>query len=366
MILGSSPFFMSFFHYILIDFLFLPFIVILPVLLATAFFTLAERKLMASIQRRSGPGIVGFWGVLQPIADGLKLLTKEGLIPSTSLKIFWHLSPFASLLCCFMGWFVINFNLTSLGSTLNYGVIFIFLWASLNVYWIFLAGWFTRSHYSVLGSLRGISQLISYELLLGLLIQPICFLSGSLNIDYIIQAQFLSSWFCFFLLPCACFYFICLLAETNRIPFDLLEAEAELVGGYYTEFGSFWFASFFLSEYGNMLLGCSLYVSLFFGGGYVYSINLNQNNIFFDIFYDGVFVLKILFFIFLLIYLRANLPRYRFDHIMLIGWKVILPILLCLVYTLLGFLLLFESYNIIQMPMLNSKYLYIFTNSSVF
>ena len=289
---------MFYFLYIWIDFLFLPFIVILPVLIATAFFTLAERKIMASIQRRSGPGIIGFWGVLQPIADGLKLLTKESIVPTTSVSLFWYISPFASLLCCFMGWFVINTNLNSLCSTLNYGIIYFFLWSSLNVYWIFLAGWFTRSHYSVLGALRGISQLISYELLLGLLIQPICFLAGSLNIDYIIQTQYFSTCFLFPLLPCALFYFICLLAETNRIPFDLLEAEAELVGGYYTEFGSFWFASFFLSEYGNMLLGCSLYISLFGGGGNFFNLNLNNHFFYFDFFYDSFFFLKH-FFLFL-------------------------------------------------------------------
>lgn len=357
---------MVLFIYIWIDFLFLPFIVILPVLIATAFFTLAERKLMASIQRRSGPGIIGFWGVLQPIADGLKLLTKESIMPATSFKVFWHISPFASLLCCFMGWFIINSNLNNLGSTLNYGIIYVFLWASLNVYWIFLAGWFTRSHYSVLGALRGISQLISYELLLGLLIQPICFLAGSLNIDYIVQAQYLSNWFMFFLFPCSIFYFICLLAETNRIPFDLLEAEAELVGGYYTEFGSFWFASFFLSEYGNMLLGCSLYVSFFLGGGFFFNLNMNQFNFFFDILYDGIFFLKTLCLIFLLIYLRANLPRYRFDQIMLIGWKILLPLTLSLVYMLIGILLFFECFNIIQVPCLNQKSMYLLINSSIF
>lgn len=294
------------------------------------------------------------------------LLLLQIIMPNTSVKIFWHLSPFASLFCCFMGWFVISINLNTLSSILNYGIIYSFVWASLNVYWIFLAGWFTRSHYSVLGALRGISQLISYELLLGLLIQPICLLAGSLNIDYIIQAQYLSSCFGFFLLPCAFFYFICLLAETNRIPFDLLEAEAELVGGYYTEFGSFWFASFFLSEYGNMLLGCSLYVSFFWGGGSFFNYNFNESIIFFDIFYDGIFFFKTLCFVFLLIFLRANLPRYRFDQIMLIGWKVLLPLTLSFVYLFLGLILWFHCFNILQIPFLNQNYLYVFCNSTSF
>ncbi len=142
----------------------------------------------------------------------VRFLSRKGslllqiIMPNTSLKIFWHLSPFASLLCCFMGWFIISVNLNTLSSILNYGIIYFFLWASLNVYWIFLAGWFTRSHYSVLGALRGISQLISYELLLGLLIQPICLLAGSLNIDYIIQAQYLSSSFFFFFYLCVFFF----------------------------------------------------------------------------------------------------------------------------------------------------------------
>jgi len=321
---------------------------------------------MASVQRRTGPGIIGFWGVLQPIADGLKLLTKESIMPLTSVKIIWHVSPFASLLCCFMGWFIININLNILGSTLNYGVIYFFLWSTLNVYWIFLAGWFTRSHYSVLGALRGISQLISYELLLGLLIQPICFLAGSLNVDIIIQAQFLSSWFIFSLLPCGLFYFICLLAETNRIPFDLLEAEAELVGGYYTEFGSFWFASFFLSEYGNMLLGCSLYVSFFLGGGNSFNFCLDYDSFFFDVFYEGIFFFKTLVLVFLLIYFRANLPRYRFDQVMLIGWKILLPVMLSFLYMYLGILLYLNCNNLVQLPCLEEKYLYLLTNSSNF
>jgi len=335
----------------LLDKLVLPFIVVLPVLIATAYFTLAERKVLASIQRRVGPTTTGIWGVLQPIADGVKLLTKENLVPSNVNKIIWNFSPFASLAFSFIGWYVINPNLNFILSSLNYGILFIFIISSFNIYWIFLAGWFSKSQYGVLGSLRSISQLLSYELSLSLLILPVILLSGTLNITHIIYMQQITTWFFLPLLPCAILYFICLLAETNRIPFDLLEAEAELVAGYYTEFSGFWFASFFLSEYGNMLLMSSFYVSIFAGGG-----DFFLQNFFPYIFIDFFFYLKVIFLVFVFIFLRANLPRFRFDQLMIIGWKIFLPLILGFIFFYLGLILLLHNNNYVQLPAVTNAY----------
>jgi len=342
---------------ILIDKIVLPFIVVLPVLIATAFFTLAERKVLASVQRRLGPTTTGMWGVLQPIADGVKLLTKENLLPSNSNKIIWHFSPFASLWCSFIGWYIINSNYNLIVSTLNYGVLFTLVISSLNIYWIFLAGWFGRSQYGVLGSLRAISQLLSYELALSLLILPIVLFSTSLNYTYITYMQLLSVSFFFPLLPCAILYFICVLAETNRIPFDLLEAEAELVAGYYTEFSGFWFASFFLSEYGNMLLMSSVYVTVFLNGG-----ALGSYSIFIDLF----FYLKVICIVFVFIFLRANLPRFRFDQLMLLGWKILLPVILGLLFLYIGIFLIFDINNFVQIPFFVDPYINVLNNSTYF
>ena len=235
-------------------------------------------------------------------------------------------------------------------------MLFTFIISSFNVYWIFLAGWFGRSQYGVLGSLRSISQLLSYELTLSLLIIPLIIFSNSLNYNYIIYIQTISVWFIYPLLPCGILYFVCILAETNRIPFDLLEAEAELVAGYYTEFSGFWFASFFLSEYGNILLMASIYTCLFLGGG----------DFFLFCFLDFFFYLKVVFFIFIFIFLRANLPRFRFDQLMVIGWKIFLPFILSLSFFYLGFSLFFNLSNWPQIPYLTSPYLQLLNNTSFY
>ena len=345
---------MSFF---LIDKIILPFIVILPVLIATAYFTLAERKILASIQRRVGPTTTGMWGILQPIADGIKLISKENCVPSNSNKIIWNISPFASLWCSFVGWYIINTNYDIIISNMNYGVLFTLIISSLNVYWIFLAGWFGKSQYGVLGALRAISQLLSYELALSLLILPIILFSTSLNYINIINNQLLTTSLIFPLLPCAFLYLICILAETNRIPFDLLEAEAELVAGYYTEFSGFWFASFFLSEYNNMLLMSSIYVTFFFSGNF-----LNLSFFFIDLY----FYIKVIFIVFIFIFLRANLPRFRFDQLMVIGWKLLLPLIISMLFFYLGFFLFFNSNNYIQIPYFTTPYLNIASISTYF
>lgn len=342
---------MNFAHLNLLDKIILPFIVVLPVLIATAYFTLAERKVLASVQRRIGPTTTGIWGVLQPIADGVKLLTKENLIPSNVNKIVWNFSPFASLWCSFFGWYVINPNSNLILSSLNYGILFTFIISSLNVYWIFLAGWFGKSQYGVLGSLRSISQLLSYELALSLLVLPIILLAGSLNYSYIVFTQQIAGWFIIPLLPCGILYFICVLAETNRIPFDLLEAEAELVAGYYTEFSGFWFASFFLSEYGNMLLMSSVFTTMFLGGNDFFFMNYLPY-----FFSDLFFYIKVIFLVFIFIFLRANLPRFRFDQLMIIGWKIFLPIILSFILFYLGLILILNNNNYIELPYLTNPY----------
>lgn len=350
------------FNFFLIDKIILPFIVVLPVLIATAYFTLAERKILASVQRRIGPTTTGIWGVLQPIADGVKLLTKENLVPSNANKIIWHFSPFASLLCSFLGWYIINANYEIIISSLNYGILFTFIISSINVYWIFLAGWFGRSQFGVLGALRSIAQLLSYELALSLLLLPVVLFTGSLNYNFIVYIQTISTWLILPLLPCGILYFICILAETNRIPFDLLEAEAELVAGYYTEFSGFWFASFFLSEYGNILLMASVYVCIFFGGGQFFSGNFNL----FSIFIDIIFYFKVIILIFIFIFLRANLPRFRFDQLMIIGWKIFLPLILSLLFFYLGIIIFSSSSNLLQVPYMTNPYIFILTNNTIY
>lgn len=347
------------FNISIIDYIINPFTVVLPVLVATAFFTLAERKVLASVQRRVGPMNVGFLGVLQPIADGLKLLTKSYIIPANSNKLIWQFVPYFSLWFSFIGWYVINSNFYYIYSSLNYSLIFLFIISSLNVYWIFLAGWFGRSQYGVLGAVRSISQLISYELVISMSLVPVALLSGSLNLNYIVNSQIMSCWFIFPLLPAAILYFICLLAETNRIPFDLLEAEAELVAGYYTEYGGFWFASFFLSEYGNMLLLSSLFSSLFLGGG-----DSPLRNLLPLLFIDLIFYFKTMTLIFIIIFLRANLPRFRFDQLMFIGWKVFIPVSLSFIFFYVGLSLFLSITYESQLPFVGSVYNTVFTLSN--
>jgi NADH-quinone oxidoreductase subunit H len=334
---------------------------IVCILVAVAYFTLAERKVMASIQRRRGPNVVGFWGLLQPIADGLKLVVKELVVPARSNSRIFVLSPLFILVLSFVSWSVIPFGVTDIVETLNYdvistsilkkdgiftpfkrdirnflpwsnfaefstianisyGILFILAISSLNVYGIILGGWSSNSKYAFLGALRSAAQMISYEVSLGLVILPVIMLSGSLNFVDIVVAQERTGWYFIPLLPCAIIFIISMIAETNRAPFDLPEAEAELVAGYNVEYSSFTFAMFFLGEYSNMLLMATLATILFFGGWYA------PFSFFSFIPMSIVFAIKILFFCFLFILVRATLPRYRYDQLMDIGWKIFLPI----------------------------------------
>lgn len=322
---------------------------IIFLLVAVAYFTLAERKVMAAIQRRKGPNVVGIWGLLQPLADGAKLVFKELLIPTRSDSYIFLMAPIMILILSMINWSLIPSNIdiaintittnafsnnlnTNTVSDISYGLLMILAISGFNVYGIIIAGWSSNSKYAFLGALRSAAQMISYEVSLGLLLLPVILLAGSLNLTDIVMAQANTCWFVLPLLPCAIMFFISMLAETNRAPFDLPEAEAELVAGYNVEYSSIIFAMFFLGEYTNMLLMATIIVLLFFGG-WLPMLPLVG-------FIPGFwFSLKVIIFCFLYILVRAALPRYRYDQLMDIGWKLFLPLSLGYLVLIVGLLL---------------------------
>jgi NADH-quinone oxidoreductase subunit H len=302
---------------------------IVPLLLTIAFYTIGERKAMGAIQRRKGPNVVGFWGLLQPIADGLKLIIKEIIIPRKSDTPIYLIAPLLTFWLSLLNWAVVPFNLGNCFADINLGVLYLLALSGLGLYGVILSGWASNSKYSLLGGLRAAAQMISYEISISLCILPVIILTGSLNLTNIVFFQTNYGWNIFILFPIALMLFISILAETNRAPFDLPEAEAEIVAGYNLEYSGFLFAMFFLGEYGNMILMSALMVILFFGG---WSSFLLWDFIFGEL----VFAIKTVAIAFLFILVRAILPRYRFDQLMQIGWKVILPLGL-------GFLTFFSS-----------------------
>lgn len=317
---------------------------ILPLLIAVAYFTLIERQVLAAIQRRQGPNIVGFFGLLQPLADGLKLFLKETILPKSSNILIFILAPVFTFALALASWTVIPFGNGFALSNLNLGLLYIFMISSLSVHSVIMAGWSSNSKYAFLGALRSAAQMISYEVSMGITIVSVILLSGSLNLNDIVIAQ-QNLWYCIPLFPMFIIFFICSLAETNRHPFDLPEAEAELVSGYNVEYSGMSFALFFLAEYSNIILMCSLNVILFFGGWFpllnIFPLNLIPGVIW--------FALKTLFFIFLFILVRGTLPRYRYDQLMRLGWKVFLPISLSFLLVLASILLSFNNFiNIIK------------------
>ena len=251
------------YYYSYFDFVVYSLLTLVPLLIAIAFFTLIERKVMASIQRRKGPNVVGIWGFLQPFADALKLVVKEIIIPNRANKFLFIFGPAITLFLSFFGWIVISFDLYSLIWNLNSSLLYVFVVSSLGVYGILLSGWASNSKYALMGSLRSVSQMISYEVSISLILIPIILLSSSLNLNKIMFMQLKTVWFLFPLFPIVIIFFISILAETNRVPFDLPEAEAELVAGYNVEYSGITFASFFLGEYANILLMSSLFVIFF-------------------------------------------------------------------------------------------------------
>ena len=312
-------------------------VIIIPLLISVAYFTLAERKIMGSIQRRKGPNVIGFLGLLQPLSDGLKLFTKETILPSNSNIILFIISPIITFVLSLISWVVIPFSNTSVISDFNIGLIYLLVISSLSVYGILLAGWSSNSKYSFLGSIRSAAQMISYEVSIGFIILNVVLCANSFNLSTIIYAQ-KNVWFILPLFPMFLMFCVSMLAETNRHPFDLPEAEAELVSGYNVEYSAMTFALFFLGEYANMLLMSSLLVILFFGGWLP----------FFEFFpfnylpYSFWFSLKILFGVFFFILTRAALPRYRYDQLMYIGWKCFLPISIGYLIFTCGILLSFN------------------------
>jgi len=304
---------------------------ILPLLIAVAYFTLIERQILSHIQRRQGPNIVGFYGLLQPLADGIKLLLKESILPRSSNLMIFIFAPIFTFALALAGWAVMPFGEGLVLSDINIGILYIFAVSSLGVHSVIMAGWSSNSKYAFLGALRSAAQMISYEISLGVTMLSIILCANSLNLSDIVIGQN-NNWYCIALFPMFILFFICTLAETNRHPFDLPEAEAELVSGYNVEYSAMGFALFFLAEYSNIILMCML-SALFFLGGWYPLFNLT--------FIPGVLwlALKSLIFIYMFIIVRGILPRYRYDQLMRLGWKVFLPISLGFFFVLSTFLI---------------------------
>jgi NADH-quinone oxidoreductase subunit H len=314
-------------------------IIVVPLLIAVAYFTLAERKVIASIQRRRGPNVVGMWGLLQPLADGLKLLVKESVLPSNANLLIFIIAPVLTFLLSLLGWAVIPFGHGMVLSDLNVGLLYIFAVSSLGVYGIITSGWSSNSKYAFLGALRSAAQMVSYEVSIGLIIISVLLCAGSLNLSKIIIAQE-SIWYIVPLFPVFIMFFISALAETNRAPFDLPEAEAELVAGYFTEYSAMGFALFFLGEYANILMMCAL-CSILFLGGWLPPFNILPFTLIPGPLWFGI---KISAMAFLFIWVRAAYPRYRYDQLMRLGWKVFLPLSLAWVLFTAGILVGFDWY----------------------
>jgi len=323
------PFFDILKHIVYVILHYLPFFV--GLLISIAFYTLAERKIMAAMQRRTGPNVVGFLGILQPFSDGLKLVLKEFFQPRyAEKKLFW-IGPFLMLVVSFISWLVIPFS--DNGPIFEFHLSLIFLYAinSLGVYGIILSGWSSNSKYAFLGALRSSAQMISYEISLGFIFLLIGCAAGSYNLTDICFAQHQTISFFFPLFPVFLIFYVTVLAETNRIPFDLPEAEAELVAGYNTEYSSMGFTLFFLAEYSNMLLMSFLIVICFFKG-------------WFGMFGLFSYFLKVIFFAVSLIWVRATLPRYRYDQLMSLGWKTFLPIILSYFLFFISFMFYMDAF----------------------
>ena len=296
-------------------------LIVVPLLLFIAYLTYFERKVIGAIQLRKGPNVVGPFGLFQPIADGIKLLTKETIFPENSNKLIFIFSPILTFTLALIGWAVIPIDYKIVLADINVGVMYIFAVSSLGVYGIIMAGWASNSRYAFLGALRSAAQMISYEVSIGLIIISVLITSGSLNLTEIVMKQ-QNMWYVIPHFPMFIIFFISTLAETNRAPFDLPEAESELVAGYNVEYSSMSFGLFFLGEYGNMILMSSMSTILFLGGWLPpFDISFFEN-------IPGFiwFLLKVTFLLFLFLWVRATLPRYRYDQLMRLGWKVFLPL----------------------------------------
>lgn len=316
-------------------------VVILPVMLSIAYTTLAERKVMGSMQRRLGPNIVGYYGLLQPFADALKLIVKETIIPSQSNKILFFLGPTIALVFALLGWGLIPYGPGITICDFELGILYSLAISSVGVYGILVGGWASNSKYALVGSLRSTAQLISYELILTSIVFVVVFLSGTLNFTQLIESQH-SIWYCIPLFPLFIIYFIGALAETNRAPFDLPEAESELVAGFMTEYSAAIFVFYFLAEYGNIILISTLSV-IFFLGGYLLPIPSLFPPVLQGFFYGISLGIKVSLLIFFFIWVRASFPRIRYDQLLTFCWTILLPFLFAWIFFIAAILYSFNS-----------------------
>ena len=294
---------------------------LIPVLTAVAMIVWLDRRVWAFVQKRKGPNVVGPFGLFQSLADALKYIFKEIIIPASSNKIIFILAPIVTMTLALISWAVIPFSENYVLANINVGILYIFAVSSLGVYGIIMGGWASNSKYPFLGAIRSAAQMISYEVSIGLIIISVLITSGSLNLSEIVMKQ-ANMWYVIPHFPMFVIFFISTLAETNRAPFDLPEAESELVAGYNVEYSSMSFGLFFLGEYGNMILMSSMSTILFLGGW------LPPADIDFFQKIPGFiwFLLKVTFLLFIFLWVRATLPRYRYDQLMRLGWKVFLPL----------------------------------------
>ncbi len=293
---------------------------LVPVLISVAYLTWAERKVLALMQMRKGPNMVGPFGMLQPFADAIKMLMKETIVPSGASRYLFLGAPMLTFILAMIAWAVIPVNDGWAIADINVGILYLFAVSSLGVYGIIIAGWASNSKYAFLGALRSAAQMVSYEVSIGFVIVTVLLCVGSLNLTAIVRAQ-QNLWFCIPLFPMFIVFFISALAETNRAPFDLPEGESELVAGFFVEYSSMSFALFFLGEYANMILMSALTTILFLGGWYppldIAPFNWLPGPLW--------FALKVAAILFCFIWVRATFPRYRYDQLMRLGWKVFLP-----------------------------------------
>lgn len=316
-----------------------------PILISVAYLTYAERKIISAMQMRIGPNVVGWFGLLQPFADALKLLTKETVLPTGASPAVFFLAPMVTFSLAMLAWAVIPVSPGWVISDLNVGILYLFAISSLGVYGVVMAGWASNSRYAFLGAMRSAAQMVSYEVSIGFIMITVLMTAGTLNLTQLVEAQseplfgFLPGWYFIPHLPMFVIFFVSVLAETNRHPFDLPEAESELVAGFMTEYSSMSFALFFLGEYANMIMMSGL-VTILFLGGWLPLYDVAPLNMI-----PGVvwFAAKIAFCLFIFIWVRATFPRYRYDQLMRLGWKVFLPLSLIWLALTAGFLVYFDK-----------------------
>ena len=310
---------------------------LVPVLVSVAMIVWLDRRVWAFVQKRQGPNVVGPFGLLQSLADALKYIFKEIIIPSSSNKVIFILAPIVTMTLALVAWAVIPFSETQVLADINVGILYLFAVSSLGVYGIIMGGWASNSKYPFLGAIRSAAQMVSYEVSIGIIIINVLLCVGSLNLNDIVLAQ-QNLWFVIPLFPMFVIFFISALAETNRPPFDLPEAEAELVAGYQTEYSGMMYAMFWLGEYANILLMCAM-CSILFLGGWLSPVDLYPFN-----FIPGAIwlILKILLLFVLFALVKATVPRYRYDQLMRLGWKIFLPLSLTWVVLTASYLFYFN------------------------